>query len=174
MRMLWYVTASTDPSKRLGGPYDTRDECERACLTLTDTHSTIEALANGKLPGYYVPRPFKEESKNADTRAGSFNQLLRERPTQRTSVTHTSRTDGAYVSTTSNVSDTGLRPTLPRTRKQSKPRIKLPDNIYRFERAELLELAEALGMNRAQLVALKPNKHELVAIMEAYLSSEDG
>lgn len=168
--MLWYVTSATDPSKKLGGPYNTRDECERACLALTDTRSTVQAFAHGRMPGYYVPRPFKEDISSANNRERSVNQLLRERSTQSFSSTHSSNTDGTYVSTTSHTTNARPSQAVPRTRK---PKIKLPDNIYRFERAELLELAEALGMNKAQLVALKPNKHELVALMEAYLSSDD-
>lgn len=166
MGSAWYITSATDPTRRLGGPYATRDECERACLAMTDTRSTVQAFSEGRLPGYYVPRPFKEDN----NRARSADELLRERSTERTSIAYSSGTDRAYVSTTANEFDSRPSPPVSKSRK---PKIKLPDNIYRFERAELLELAEALGMNKSQLVALKPNKHELVAIMEAYLNSVD-
>lgn len=173
MAWYWYVTSATDSTKRLAGPYRSRDECERKCVEMTDMRSTINAFAEGHLPGYYVPRPFKEAEPHEITRAGSPDQLLRKPITSDREPVRATGTSEAYVSTASNASDGTSSPQIQGTRKRSKQRIKLPDNIYRFSRGELLELAEALGMNKAQLVALKANKQELVAIMEAYLSSDD-
>lgn len=166
----WYVTSANAPYRRLAGPYVSRDECERVCITMTDTHSTLSAIAEGKLPGYYLPRPFREEV-NANQRTRSANELLRDRVTQDANSTLTrSGTDRAYVSTSPSVN---AKPgeDVQTVRSRRKPNIRLPDNIFKLSRSEILDLAITLGMEAKQLAALKPNKHELVKLLEAYLSS---
>lgn len=166
----WYVTSANAPGKRLAGPYTSRDECERVCITMTDTRSTISALADGKLPGYYVPRPFREEV-NANQRARSADQLLRDRVTQDANAALSrSESQRAYVSTSPSVN---AQPgeAVPTIRRGRKPKIRLPDNIFRLSRSEILDLAVTLGMDPSQLAACKPNKYQLVKLLEAYLSS---
>lgn len=166
MTTLWFITSASSPDKRLDGPFSSRDECERACLTRMSETNKIDAAWNhdGNVTRYFIPRPFKSE----DKQTSSANQLLRTGTTASNATTQPLTPDVTYVSTYTPADDSTSK-TVSRSRTSSS--IKLPVSIYRFTHSQLLDLANTLGLEVTPAVSAT-NKQELVAIIEAYLSGE--
>lgn len=143
-RIAWYVTAISAPLKPLAGPYDSRDDCERACLLRLSEHNIRDAAYNhdGNVTRYYVPALFKTATETV---------------TVTTESTHITKSTVVTKTTT---------PHVPLA--QAAPKgIKLNPKIYQLDRKQLVELASALGVD---VGTAKHDRETLVTMIEDYLN----
>lgn len=84
VKRVWYSTPAREAMRRIDGPYESRDDCELACLKRTDRDTAARMLARGVMPAYFIPRMFEirdtEQMFSASVMEGPPARLRASRP----------------------------------------------------------------------------------------------
>lgn len=116
----WYVTPALHPERYLDGPYEDFDTAQARCVTRVDREVAVRMLANGRIPGTYVPRLAEVTAETRVLHSNIPQSVGRPLTKPRTKQSPVARKSG----------------------------VKLPDIILTYSKSALLVLCDGLGMPR--------------------------